>query len=72
MWSKLLNRIRRRPEAAEPAPADQAVAESARSLEEALNRDHEVRQVAAEIRYHRVEVNHFAERIRASMTGGTL
>lgn len=67
MWWRLLNRIRR--PHAEPETAQRAVAASEQSLEEALSRDDEVREMAAEIRYHRVEVNHIAKRLRESMGG---
>lgn len=64
MWARLRRLIRepRTTEAAEAVKAAEA------DLDAARDRDSEVKRVVAELRYHR-EINHFAERIRASMRG---
>jgi hypothetical protein len=67
MWSRLRNRIRRKVESPAPTEADQAVTDSQKSLYAALQQDREVRKTAADLRYQRVEVNHIAERVKASL-----
>jgi hypothetical protein len=69
VWARLRNRIRRQADPSRPESAERAIAASERSLEKALGREAEVREMAAEIRYHRVEVNHIAKRLRESLGG---
>ena len=63
MWRRLLNRLHPQPDATD---AVDAIATAERSLAHAVSRDREVRRVAADLRYQRVEVNHIAERVKAS------
>lgn len=64
MWAKLLSRLH--PEPTQHAEAAQAIQSADESLRNAVKRNREVKKVAADLRYHR-EINHFAERIKASM-----
>lgn len=71
MWARLRSLLRagkRSSRSSEPSEAEVAVKAAEDDLTNALRRNTEVRKLAAELRYHR-EVNHFAERIRASMRG---
>lgn len=64
MWRRL-RKLFREPGSPESA---QAIESAKQDLAVAESRGQEVRRVAAELRAHR-EINHFAERIRASMRG---
>ena len=63
MWAKLRSLITPK---ADHAEAHEALRSATESLQNAVSNEREVQQVVATLRYHR-DVNHFAERIRASL-----